>query len=89
MRIIQFEYKGTTRVALEIEADDRKINCMHCLQATKDGEIEVGFRSFKVPDMRDVQTVADPQAIMEANPEFLAGVQGELHHEGKQSGATP
>jgi hypothetical protein len=78
MRIIRFQYKGTTRVALELEGDDRKINCLYCLQASKDGVAAVGYRSFKVPEMRDMQEVEDPQAIMEANPDFLKGVQAEL-----------
>jgi hypothetical protein len=78
MRLVRFQYKGTTRVALELEGDDRKINCLYCLQASKDGEAAVGHRSFKVPEMRDIQEVEDPQAVMEANPEFLKGVQAEL-----------
>jgi hypothetical protein len=76
--MIRFQYKETTRVVLELEGDDRMINCMYCLQASKDGKAEVGHRSFKVPDMRDIQEVEDPQSIMEANPEFLKGVQEEL-----------
>jgi hypothetical protein len=79
MRVIRFQYKGTTRVALELEGDGRMINCLYCLQASKDGEAAVGYRSFKVPDMRDIQEVEDPQATMEANPEFLEAVQAELH----------
>lgn len=78
MRMIRFQYKGTTRVALELEGDTRQINCLYCLQASKDGEVAVGHRSFKVPDMRDMQEVGDAQAIMEASPKFLEAVQAEL-----------
>jgi hypothetical protein len=85
MRIIRFQYKGTTRVALELEGDDRIINCLYCVQASKDGKAAVGYRSFKVPDMRDIQEVEDPQAIMEGNPEFLEAVQAELQ---QRAGAT-
>ncbi len=53
-RMIQFEYKGTKRQALEIEPDARQIDCMFCFQVTKDGEVEAGHRSFKVYEMRDV-----------------------------------
>lgn len=78
MRLIRFEYKGTTRVALEIEGDQRKIAAMYCLQATKDDKDEVGYRSFKVADMRDIRPVEDQTAFLAARPEFLAGVQEEL-----------
>ena len=49
-RMIQFEYKGTQRQALEIEADERMIGCMFCFQVTP----SVGHKSFKVAQMMDV-----------------------------------
>lgn len=53
-RMIQFEYKGSTRQALEIEPDARQIDCLYCFQVTKNGKVETGPRSFKVYDMRDI-----------------------------------
>ncbi len=58
-RMIQFEYKGTQRQALEIEPDARQIDCMFCFQVTKDGKVDTGHRSFKVYEMRDVVEI-DP-----------------------------
>lgn len=81
MRLIRFTYRGVERVALEVEADSRMINCMHCIQAEKGGEPDIGPRSFKVPEMRDVQGVTDQgeiQTYLMERPEFLAAVRDEL-----------
>lgn len=53
-RMIQFEYSGVRREALEIGIDDRHNGCLFCFQVTKDGEIDLGHRSFKVHKMMDV-----------------------------------
>lgn len=83
MRIIKFNYRDTERVALEIEADKRKINCMYCLQARKGDESDVGHRSFKVPEMMDVQEIENVEDFLVENPEFLEGVTKELgDHDG-------
>lgn len=84
-RIIRFQYRGTERVALEIEGDNRQINAMHCLQSTKDGETEVGFRSFKVPEMRDIQPVENAAGYLQENPDFLRGVQEVLEKHDESS----
>lgn len=81
MRLIKFTYRDVERVALEIEPDSRKINCLHCVQAEKGGEKEVGPRSFKVPEMRDIQPIGDQDAIaayLMENPEFFSAVQDEI-----------
>jgi hypothetical protein len=80
MRVIRFTYKDTERVALEIEADDRMIDAMHCLQASKDGVNEVGHRTFKVPEMRDIRLVHDVTGLLQQNPDFLTGVQAEIRN---------
>lgn len=63
--MIQFEYRGTKRQALELGVDKRQIGCMVCFQVTP----EVGRRSFKVHDMRDVTEIdrAPFEELFEAN----------------------
>lgn len=80
-RIIKFQYKDSTRIALEIEPDERKINCIHCLQAVKDGEESVGYRSFKVPEMRDIQPIQGIPEFLKQHPKFLEAVQERLDEE--------
>ena len=53
-RMIQFEYSGVRREALEIGIDDRHNGCLFCFQVTKGGNPSVGHRSFKVHKMMDV-----------------------------------
>lgn len=53
-RMIQFQYCGKIRQALEIEPDERMIGCMFCFQVTP----EVGHRSFKVHKMVDVVEIS-------------------------------
>jgi hypothetical protein len=48
--MIQFQYNGETRQALEIGPDKRMIGCMLCFQATP----KPGHKSFKVHKMMDV-----------------------------------
>lgn len=80
MRVIRFTYKGTERVVLEIETDDRMIDSMHCLQASKDGVNKVGYRSFKIPEMRDRRLVQDVVGLLQKNPDFLEGVEAEIRN---------
>lgn len=80
MRVIRFTYKGTERVVLEIETDDRMIDSMHCLQASKNGVNEVGHRTFKIPEMRDRRLVHDVAGLLQENPDFLEGVQAEIRN---------
>lgn len=80
MQVVRFTYKGTERVALEIETDERMIGSMHCLQASKDGIDEVGYRTFKIPEMRDRRVVQDVKGLLQANPEFLESVQHEIRN---------
>jgi hypothetical protein len=52
--MIQFQYNGETRQALEIGADDRMIGCMFCFQVTP----KIGHKSFKVHKMMDVVEIS-------------------------------
>jgi len=52
-RMIAFTYKGKEREALELGIDERSIGCMLCYQTSPD----VGERSFKVPEMRNVRSI--------------------------------
>ena len=78
MRMIKFEYNGTTRQALEIGADDRKIGCMFCFQVTP----RLGHRSFKVHKMMDVREIKrEPfvHALQDIDETGYMGVRGGGH----------
>ncbi len=58
MEMLTFTYKGKRRIAVELEPDQRLINCLHCYQV----QPKQGFRSFKIPLMEGTERV-------DANPE--------------------
>jgi len=58
-RMIQFDYKGKVREALELHKDERMNACWVCYQVSP----EVGVRSFKIADMRGIREIKmDPRA---------------------------